>query len=210
MEREEEIPLCPSCNHRHIQGVKCHICGHVGRSQIYSKMKAKANILRSFKFEVFDSTNLNSYVYGLWEVCTELRNMIYCNEMMIPGEQEFDQLEQSSRHFIGILGDAPISIARWRFLSSDSSSVYAIIDRCGVLQYYRQKGFGRKTLDAVVSDIRNIATTQSIDLKGIYIQVLEEEWMITKLVSLGVKPQNFPVEMRGGKSFVTLMWDGIA
>ena len=35
----DEVPLCNSCGHRHIQGVKCSICGHVGKSQIYHKMR---------------------------------------------------------------------------------------------------------------------------------------------------------------------------
>jgi hypothetical protein len=29
---EAEVPLCAVCNHRHVQGVKCEICGHVGKT----------------------------------------------------------------------------------------------------------------------------------------------------------------------------------
>ena len=42
MEVNESLaPLCNVCGHNHVQGVKCHICGHVGRSQIYQKMKVE-------------------------------------------------------------------------------------------------------------------------------------------------------------------------
>eukprot|EP01033_Poteriospumella_lacustris_P021963 gene21963-16414_t len=34
-----EAPLCTSCGHHHEQGVKCLICGHVGKSQIFAKMR---------------------------------------------------------------------------------------------------------------------------------------------------------------------------
>lgn len=40
-----EIPMCNSCGHNHVQGVKCQICGHVGRSMIYQKMKVSSMLL---------------------------------------------------------------------------------------------------------------------------------------------------------------------
>jgi hypothetical protein len=38
-ELDSEIPFCDVCKHRHIQGIKCSLCGHIGRSNIYPKMK---------------------------------------------------------------------------------------------------------------------------------------------------------------------------
>ena len=40
------IPLCSVCNHHHEQGVKCDICGHVGKSTIYPKMRERGKIAR--------------------------------------------------------------------------------------------------------------------------------------------------------------------
>lgn len=37
------MPMCNSCGHRHVQGVKCSVCGHVGKSQIFVKMKVKSS-----------------------------------------------------------------------------------------------------------------------------------------------------------------------
>ena len=42
-----EIPLCDSCGHRHIQGVRCTICGHIGKSQIFVKMRVSNRVLMS-------------------------------------------------------------------------------------------------------------------------------------------------------------------
>ena len=91
-----DVPLCPSCNHHHIQGVKCTICGHVGRSQIFPKMqvfsncismfqhciivchyvyystKAKASELSSFRIHGFNAS-IESIEY--WETSTMIRNM---------------------------------------------------------------------------------------------------------------------------------------
>ena len=35
----EEVPICGFCSHRHHQGIKCTICGHVGKSNLYLKMR---------------------------------------------------------------------------------------------------------------------------------------------------------------------------
>jgi len=62
MDNNEIIPICSSCGHRHIagnliaksflinliivvfKGVKCQICGHVGKSQIFDKMRVLCHI----------------------------------------------------------------------------------------------------------------------------------------------------------------------
>ncbi len=41
MEIDDELPLCLTCNHRHYDGVKCSICGHIGKSNIFIKMQVK-------------------------------------------------------------------------------------------------------------------------------------------------------------------------
>eukprot|EP01041_Mallomonas_annulata_P002344 gene2344-4557_t len=204
----DDVPLCPSCNHRHVQGVKCHICGHVGRSQIYQKMRSKANCLRSFKLEIFDATAVDSNVYSLWEINTELRKLIYTIELAIPLDKEIDQMENESRHVLGILGDAPVSLARWRFLIMNGNTLVALIDRLAVLPCYRRRGLARQTLDGVISDIRSIAHTRGLDLKGICITCLDEEWIISKLISLGLIRHDMTSEMRGDRAFITMFWDG--
>ena len=48
MEEEEgrEDPMCPTCKHRHVEGVKCRFCPHVGKSSIFSQMKVHVMINR--------------------------------------------------------------------------------------------------------------------------------------------------------------------
>ena len=59
------IPMCDTCLHHHHAGVKCQICGHVGKSKIPSKMKAKAAQSRSYKVEFYDGPILQELV-GTW------------------------------------------------------------------------------------------------------------------------------------------------
>jgi hypothetical protein len=35
----ELAPFCEICRHNHVQGVKCSVCGHAGRANIYKKMR---------------------------------------------------------------------------------------------------------------------------------------------------------------------------
>lgn len=41
-QQANECPLCDVCKHHHLQGVKCTICGHVGRSNVLARMKVSA------------------------------------------------------------------------------------------------------------------------------------------------------------------------
>ena len=55
-------------------------------------------MLRGFRLEIFDSLNVT---YGQWEISKELRSAIFCHELSILLAQEFDMMDDSSRHFIG-------------------------------------------------------------------------------------------------------------
>lgn len=94
------IPLCTVCGHMHVQGIKCHICGHVGRSQIFQKMKLRAAVKRETKTMFYDGARFISTVDD-WDVIMELRKRTYCLEDQTPIDEEFDEnLEKSSRHAV--------------------------------------------------------------------------------------------------------------
>ena len=59
--------VCGVCNHRHHQGTKCGICGHVGKSQIYHRMKSKAASYGTCKTDF----------YGLVPVMKDGNNPLY-------------------------------------------------------------------------------------------------------------------------------------
>ena len=105
------------------------------------------------------------------------------------------------------VGDAAITSARWRFVQLEHNALFVVIDRCAVQQLYRRKGYGRKVLEAVLADICKVVAAQSIDLKGVYLQVPDEEWLVLKLKAAGFLSQDIPPEMRGNCSFITLYLD---
>ena len=65
MEIDAGCPMCETCGHQHVPGVKCHICGHVGKSKIPTKMKERAEKSRSYKVEFYDGHVLRE-LFGTW------------------------------------------------------------------------------------------------------------------------------------------------
>lgn len=208
----DDIPLCSICNHRHIQGVKCAICGHVGRSQIYQKMRIRANALRSFKLESFYSTTVdNETAFDHWAVVSELRKTIFCTEMLIPSELEFDCYDQSSRHTIGTLGDAFVSVSRWRYIrNGDENGVSALIDRFGVLSSYRRRGFGKAMIDGILSDIRTNALSRDVSLRFILFRIPDDPQLIAKFTSHGLRREEWNITCHDGRIAVFMVWDSMS
>lgn len=69
---DEGVPLCTSCGHYHAQGVRCSICGHVGKSQIFVKMRvwSESTPLPHFKFIIEQSKGNEKRRMNLSLLCT--------------------------------------------------------------------------------------------------------------------------------------------
>lgn len=95
----EEDPLCDSCNHRHVQGVKCLICGHVGRSQIFMKMQIKALEWRDYKINIFGVSPENE---ELWELSLATRCLVMDATCVgLNPSDSADSYDSMSRHAVG-------------------------------------------------------------------------------------------------------------
>jgi len=76
---------------------------------------------------------------------------------------ERDDCEAQSRHILGLIGDAPVSYARWRVMTaadvdgvaptSPAAPPVVVIDRLVTLQAYRRRGFAKLTLTDTLMDI---------------------------------------------------------
>lgn len=88
-------------------------------------------------------------------------------------EEEFDSFENaSSRYLLGYIGDAPIAFGRWRVLTLDhGTTVYALIDRLGVLESKRQRGVGVRTLEAIVEDVQTQVESHKLPIDTIWAYV---------------------------------------
>ncbi len=151
-----DIPLCKVCQHPHVLGVKCTICGHVGPSNIYAKMCARAAEKSKFRVEFYVGNDLirpDNSTSDMWDVVEECRSMLYCDMYSIPANQEFQpELEKSSIHMIGWLGDMPIAVARYN-LNVTESYYEVIIDRFGIMPIYAHCGYTSLCYEAINNDI---------------------------------------------------------
>lgn len=199
----EEIPMCLVCNHRHVQGQKCCICGHVGRSMIYQKMRNRANLKRAVKSLFYDGSAFVNCSDD-WDMICELRKRVFCAECSIPAELEFNELlEKTSRHVVCYVGDAPTSVARYRLFKSAEGVIGAEIDRLAVMPIYRGGGFSRRILQDILDDAQKF-TDNSVTV--IRLSTIHDSWMKGKLESVGWRQcQERPVEVRGPLAWVDLV-----
>lgn len=117
MEEEEVVPICTSCGHRHVLGTKCGICGHVGRSQIYSKMRVRPpqaslflpSTKQDFQAKALERRLIRSHSYcqslpgQTFDWASEirlLRQAAFVINYGIPEGAEFDGLDTELRHIV--------------------------------------------------------------------------------------------------------------
>lgn len=130
-------------------------------------------------------------------------------EGRISADLEFDAHDQSSRHVLGLLGDAPVLCARWRIeheaeggeddsgRENDNRSSVAVIDRLAVLGSYRGRGFSSTALKFLVGDVESMAREmqpQGLAIAAVAVTLPAElvSYVGEKLMSKG------GFELRGG------------
>jgi predicted GNAT family N-acyltransferase len=77
-----------------------------------------------------------------------IRKKVFVEEQQVPPEEEFDEFEEASQHFLASYNDIPVATARWRHTEKGIK-----LERFAVLKDYRDKGVGSKILEAVLSDV---------------------------------------------------------
>ena len=78
-----------------------------------------------------------------------VRRIVFVDEQRVSVEDEFDEFEDSSAHFLALAdGDTPCGAARWRQTDKGVK-----LERFAVLQAYRGKGVGSALVEAVMHDI---------------------------------------------------------
>lgn len=95
----------------------------------------------------------------------QIRQKVFVEEQEVAPEEEYDEFEDESQHFLVYDKDLPVATARWRPTNNGLK-----LERFAVLKEYRGKGNGLKILKAVLNDLPN--TDQSIYLHA-QIQVVD-------------------------------------
>ena len=142
-------PLCDVCRHRHHQGTKCGICGHVGRCNIFPKMHQKSVKAAQLHFQYITAKTLHDRTSGFYDLIKELRSQIFCyNGSIWTLGTEFSDEEHDEQcsNLVAFLGDAPVCTARLFIVEKAMNIPTVIIDRFGVVQRYRGMGLGRLSL----------------------------------------------------------------
>jgi len=117
-------------------------------------------------FTFFDNTMEEPHYRNNIDISRILRRRAYVDELGVPAELEFDELDGESRHVLGSYGDAPACYARWRV--NDNA---AVVDRVCTLRAYRYRGVARKCLQHVAHDVFCCASRLKLTLHGLVLLV---------------------------------------
>lgn len=77
-----------------------------------------------------------------------IRRAVFVEEQHVPAEDEYDEFETESQHFLAYLDGQPVGTARWRRTSKGVK-----MERFAVLAPARRKGVGQALVRAVLDDI---------------------------------------------------------
>ncbi|WP_194777132.1 GNAT family N-acetyltransferase [Pararhodonellum marinum] len=80
----------------------------------------------------------------------KIRELVFVIEQAVAPEEEYDEFENSSTHFIAKVNGLPAGTARWRHTKNGIK-----LERFAVLKEMRGKGVGQALVDAVLQDIQS-------------------------------------------------------
>jgi predicted GNAT family N-acyltransferase len=84
------------------------------------------------------------------ELAYQIRREVFVEEQKVAEEEEIDEFENESIHFLAYMNDVPAGAARWRFTDKGVK-----LERFAVKKIFRGKGIGSALVNAVLSDIRH-------------------------------------------------------
>jgi predicted GNAT family N-acyltransferase len=82
------------------------------------------------------------------EVAFAIRRAVFVEEQNVPAEDEYDEFETTSQHFLAYLDEKPVGTARWRRTSNGVK-----LERFAVLPEARRQGVGQALVQAVLDDV---------------------------------------------------------
>jgi predicted GNAT family N-acyltransferase len=77
-----------------------------------------------------------------------IRREVFVVEQAVPEEEEYDEHEAESHHYLARVNGLPAATARWRFTEHGVK-----LERFAVLAQYRKAGVGSAVLRRVLSDL---------------------------------------------------------
>lgn len=88
----------------------------------------------------------------LFTTACEIRQTVFVVEQQVNPEEEFDEFEDISRHYIVYADGQPVGTARWRYTDNGLK-----LERFALLKPYRNKGVGTVILKQVLNDVEGLS-----------------------------------------------------
>ncbi len=85
----------------------------------------------------------------LFEECRKIRRKVFVEEQKVAENEEFDEFEKRSHHYLIYDGKKPIGTARWRKIGDKVK-----LERFAVLKSFRNKKLGDQLLQVVLEDAK--------------------------------------------------------
>lgn len=85
------------------------------------------------------------------EQAFEIRRQVFVEGQDCPPEEEFDDLDGSSRHVLGRLGGRAVATARWRIVGWQGGRA-AKLERFAVLAEHRGRGLGARLVEHLLAE----------------------------------------------------------
>ena len=96
----------------------------------------------SLKIESFKIEDVDKF-----ESVRKIRETVFIIEQQVAEEEEFDEFEEDSTHYLMRFSGKPIGTARWRTIRDKVK-----LERFAVLKEYRGKQYGDDLLEKVIAD----------------------------------------------------------
>ena len=77
-----------------------------------------------------------------------IRREVFVDEQLVRAEEEYDEFETSSHHFLALVDGKPVGTARWRRTSKGIK-----LERFAVRKAFRGKGVGKALVQTVLEDV---------------------------------------------------------
>lgn len=87
------------------------------------------------------------------EKAFDIRKIVFVEEQKVAPEEEYDEFETTSTHFLALYNQKEVGTARWRFTEKGIK-----LERFAVLASARNKGVGQALVAAVLESVRNTPT----------------------------------------------------
>lgn len=90
----------------------------------------------------------NFQTKNVCEKIFEIRQTVFVKEQKVSREEEFDEYEKTSIHYLGLIDGIPAGTARWRITEMGIK-----LERFAVLREYRMKGVAQAILKKVLEHV---------------------------------------------------------